>query len=372
MPAPANIFEISLDPRDVHFTPTKQYSNTGQFINFSLQGDQFGVSISGSLAAIPAFAQAKAIVEAIMAIFGLGSDSPLPPIQLKTITVDPGITLATLFGASQGISYLVQLLKGKIDQVKSQIETAITSITNLIKCALKNPLVAASLLARIIRQGWISIPPALREAVQKIRDVLNATIGLNLIVYNPFVEIIEFIKKALNYKFPPPFFLPFIPYVPGCGGNFYSGRPSLVTNTATFVTPQVVTLPGAFTSQVRVTAVTVPSDIGPGKAPNLTIDQLTIDKLNEQYSPFNLYTSGTIGKGLNENLDVTNYPARPNAVNSATRQVQDQLINASQKVTNDITQLNKDISRAGYVPRSNPLDELVCCRPPAVVTNNNC
>ncbi len=352
------------DPRASVFLVSPQRGVTGNFINFSLQGDQFGISIGGTLSSIPQLAQVSAIIQGILGIFGLGDTPPEPPAQFKTVTVDAGVTLATLFGASAGISFLVQLLRNKIEAVKNYITTAVTSIKNLFECVLKNPLLAAALLAKILRQGWIHLPPAMREFLEKARDVINGTIGLNFLVYNPIAKIIQFIKDLLNYKFPPPFLLPFIPYIPGCSPAFYSGRPpaSLFNTVAPdIVDPQTPTRPGAFTSQALLTATPViPLQIGPADNPDLGVTDLDLENLNNSYDPYDFYTAGILGKELDSDLNVTNYTARPGTTNSVTRQVQDQLISASNKVVNDITTLNKDISRAGYIPKANPLDELLC------------
>ena len=355
-----NLWEWRYDDRVSTFVTATQRTNVGNFINFSLQGDQFGISIGGTLSSIPQLAQVSAIIQGVLGIFGLGQTAPEPPVQLKTITVDAGVTLATLFGASQGINFLVQVLRGKIEEIKNYVQSAITSIQNLIECVLKNPLLAAALLAKIIRQGWLTMPVGLREVLEKARDIINGTIGLNILVYNPLAKLIAFIKKLLSYKFPPPFLLPFIPYIPGCSPAFYSGRPpTTLRDTTPIVTPQTITVGGGFTSQINTPAV-IPLDIGPGANPNLTLTPLELANLGAEYNPFDLYTSGTIGSTLNQDLNITNYPLRPTTTNSATRQVQDQLLSARTKVVNDITVLNKDISRAGFIPRPNPLDELLC------------
>lgn len=354
-------WEWKPDDRVQLFASAPQRSNTGNFINFSLQGDQFGISIGGTLSSIPQLAQVSAIISAVLGIFGLSQTAPEPPVQLKTVTVDAGVTLATLFGAANGIAFLVEVLRGKIEQVKNYVESAVTSIKNLIECVLKNPLLAAQLLAKIIRQGWLTMPVALREALEKARDLINGTIGLNILVYNPIARIIQAIKDFLTFKFPPPFLLPYIPYIPGCSPAFYSGRPptTIVDDNQNILDPQTITRPGGFTSKVDLIAVPViPLDIGPGRKPDLTLTNL--DSQSPTYDPYDLYTSGTIGKSLDSNLNVDNYPLRPTATNSATRQVQDQLISANNKVVNDITVLSKDISRAGYIPKSSPLDELLC------------
>jgi len=335
-------------------------TNVGNFINFSLQGDQFGVSIGGTLSSVPQLAQVSAIITAVLGIFGLGSTPPEPPSHPRVITVDAGVTLGTLFGAAAGINFLVQLLRGKIEQIKNYVTSAVTSIKNLIECVLKNPLLAAQLLAKIIRQGWLQMPVAMREFLEKTRDVINGTIFLNILVYNPIAKIIEAIKKFLSFKFPPAFLLPYIPFIPGCSPAFYSGRPPSGNSYDTALTPQSNVNVGGFTSQVNMEINTIPLEIGPGENPYLGLTPLQMENLSNDYNPYDLYLSGTVGKTLNSDLTVDNYPLRPNATNSATRQVQDQLLSARTKVVNDITVLSKDISRAGFIPRPNPLDELLC------------
>lgn len=359
-----NWFAWKVDERAPMYTLSQQRSYTGKFLNFSLNADgNFGISVNGSLAMVPQLAQVAAIIQGILGAFGLTMTAPEPPDQLKTITIDPGVTLATLFGASQGLNFLVQLLKGKIQAIQNYVSSAVTSIQNLIKCVLKNPLLAAQLLAKIIRQGWITIPPGLRDALIAARDFINKTIGLNLIIYNPLADWIKKLVEWLKFKFPPPILLPFIPYIPGCSPAFYSGRPPLtlldkdpITNS---VEPQLILSPGGFTSQVNLNVPVVPLTFGPGTSPDLALTDEQVANLLGSYDPYNLYTSGTIGTVFDTSLNNSNFPTSTGS-NSSTRQVQDKLISASNKVTNDIAVLRKDISRAGYIPRPSPLDDLLC------------
>ena len=359
-----NWFAWQVDARATTFEKSLQRNYTGRFLNFSLNADgNFGISVNGSLAMIPQLAQVSAIIQGILGAFGLTMAAPEPPDQLKTITIDPGVTLATLFGASQGLNFLVQLLKGKIQAIKNYVDNAVTSIQNLIKCVLKNPLLAAQLLAKIIRQGWITFPPALRSALIAARDVINKTLGLNLLVYNPLAEYIKQLVDFLKFKFPPPILLPFIPFIPGCSPAFYSGRPPMalldkdpITNE---VEPQVIINPGGFTSQINLNVPVVPLTFGPGPSPDLALTSDQIQNLLGSYDPYNLYTSGTIGTVFDTSLNNSNFPTSVGS-NSVTRQVQDKLISASNKVTNDIAVLRKDISRVGYIPRPSPLDDLLC------------
>lgn len=359
-----NWFAWEVDSRAPTYTRSIQRGQTGKFINFSLNADgNFGISINGSLAMIPQLAQVAAIIQGLIGIFGLEQAGPEPEPQLKTVTIDPGVTLATLFGASLGINYLVQVLKGKITAIKNYVNNAVTSIQNLIACALKNPLLAAALLAKIIRQGWITVPEPIKEALIAARDGINKVFGLNLVIYNPLAEYIKQLIEWLKFKFPPPILLPYIPYVPGCSPEFYSGRPPIgLLNQeplTTQVDPQTITRPGGFTTKINLNVPTTTLQFGPNANPDLTLTDAQVANLLGSYDPYNLYTSGTVGKIFDENLNVTNYPNSTGS-NSATRQVQDKLISASNKVVNDITVLNKDISRSGFIPRPSPLDDLLC------------
>jgi hypothetical protein len=359
-----NWFAWKVDSRAPMYTMSQQRSYTGRFLNFSLNADgNFGISVNGSLAMVPQLAQVAAIIQGILGAFGLTMTAPEPPDQLKTITIDPGVTLATLFGASQGLNFLVQLLKGKIQAIQNYVTSAITSIQNLIKCVLKNPLLAAQLLAKIIRQGWVTIPPGFREALIAARDLINKTIGLNLLIFNPLADWIKKLVEWLKFKFPPPILLPFIPFIPGCSPAFYSGRPPLtlldkdpITNS---VEPQRILSPGGFTSQVNLNVPVVPLTFGPGASPDLALTDEQVANLIGSYDPYNLYTSGTIGTVFDTSLNNSNFPTSTGS-NSSTRQVQDKLISASNKVTNDIAVLRKDISRVGFIPRPSPLDDLLC------------
>jgi hypothetical protein len=355
--------QIRFDDRAPYFTPSLQRSGTGNFINFSIQADgNFGISLNGSLSAIPQLAQVAAIIQGILGIFGLGQAPAEPPSQPKTITIDPGVTLATLFGASQGVAFLVQILKGKINQVKNYINSAVTSIQNLVKCLLKNPLLAAALLAKLIRQGWITMPEPLKKALEAARDLINKTIGLNLIIYNPFAEYLKKLKEWLQYKFPPPILLPFIPYIPGCSPGFYSGTPPLYFNDITpivaEVDPQIVTSPNGFTSKIDLKVPTIPVDFGPGAKPDLALTDEQVKALLGSYNPYDPYLSGIAPNILDSNL-ISSFPLGTGS-NSVTRQVQDKLISASNSVVSSITALSKDISRSTYIPRPSPLDDLLC------------
>jgi hypothetical protein len=364
----ANIYEgrffvTVTDARNKPFDLSLQRSGTGSFVNFSLQADgNFGININGSLAAVPQLAQVAAIIQGILGVFGLTQAVPEPPAQLKTVTIDPGISLATLFGASQGIAFLVQVLRGKIEQVRNYVNSAVTSIKNLFDCILKNPLLAASLIAKLIRQGWIKLHPSIQTALETVRDTINKTLGLNLVIFNPLKDYIEQIKKWLRFKFPPPILLPFIPFIPGCSPGFYSGRPpSFLLDRGPIesqVEPQIITRPGGFTSRINLSVPEIPVTFGPGRPPDLSLTDEQLQNLLGSYDPYDLTTSGSLPVELNENLLRTNTQAF--ATNSSNRQVQDRLISASNSLVGDITSLNKDVSRSGFVPRSSPLDDLLC------------
>ena len=361
-PYEGKFFSVSVDPRNRPFNPSLQRSPTGSFVNFSLQADgNFGINVNGALAAVPQLAQVAAIIQGILGVFGLTQAVPEPPAQLKTVTIDPGISLATMFGASQGIAFLVQVLRGKIEQVKNYINSAVTSIKNLFDCILKNPLLAASIIAKLIRQGWIKLPDGLKIALEQARDVINKTLGLNFVIYNPLKDYLEQIKRWLRYKFPPPILLPFIPFIPGCSPGFYSGRPPSFalgrTPIETQVDPQTITRPGGFTSRINISVPEIPIAFGPGRPPDLSLNDEQIQNLLGSYDPYDLNTSGTLPVELNENLLRTNTQGPGNNPN---RQVQDRLISASNSIVGDITSLNKDVSRAGFAPRSSPLDDLLC------------
>jgi len=365
----ANIYEgrflkVGVDSRNAPFNIALQRSPTGNFINFSLQADgNFGININGSLAAVPQLAQVAAIIQGILGVFGLSQSPPEPTPQLKTITLDPGVSLATLFGASQGIAFIVQVLRGKIQQIRNYVDSAVTSIKNLFDCILKNPLLAASLIAKLIRQGWIKLHPAIREALEQIRDVINKTIGLNIVIYNPIADFLKKLREWLQYKWPPPILLPFIPFIPGCSPAFYSGRPPAFLLDREPITPEIepqtITRPGGFTSRINLTVPEIPLEFGPGRNPDLSLTDEQVENLLGSYDPYNLNVSGILPVELNEDLERINYPIS-SGNNSSVRQVQDRLISASNSIVNDITVLNKDVSRAGFVPRSSPLDDLLC------------
>jgi hypothetical protein len=364
MAAPTQLFTWEVIDNAPIMQRSLNGTSTGRFVNFSINADgNFGINLNGSLAMVPQLAQVSAIIQGILGIFGLSQAGPEPEPQLKVITTGPGVSLATLFGASQGIAFLVQVLKGKIEQVKNYVTSAIQSISNLFECLLKNPLLAASIIAKLIRQGWIKMPPGVKEALEKVRDAINKVYGLNIIINNPIIDYIKKLKEWLQYKFPPAILLPFIPFIPGCSPGFYSGRPpaAVIGNDpiTSQVTPQTVTIPGGFTSQLNIDVPKITLAFGPGSTPDLALTDDQVNNLLGGYNPYDLYTSGTIGKQFDENLNVSNYPLSTNT-NSATRQVQDKLISASNKVSNDVTVLNKDISRAGYIPRPSPLDDLLC------------
>jgi hypothetical protein len=353
---------IDTDPRTTLFEKSMQRTQTGNFINFSLAANgDFGINISGSLAAIPQLAQVSAIIQGILGIFGLQQTAGEPLQQYKEITTGPGVTLATLFGASQGVAFLVQVLKNKINAIKNYVTAAVTSITNLFQCILKNPLLAATILAKIVRQGWIKLPEPVRLALTKIKDVINETIGLNILINNPLTKWLASLKEWLMYKFPPEILLPFIPYIPGCTPEFYSGRPPVELLNApkiVGVEPRVITIPGGFTSKINIDVPVINIPIGPNANPDLALTDDQVQALLGSYDPYNLSTAGILPNTFNADL-ISNYPTLTPS-NSATRQVQDKLITASNKVVNDITVLNKDISRAGYIPRPSPLDDLLC------------
>lgn len=354
---------IRLDDRAPYFNKSLQRSPTGNFINFSIQADgNFGININGSLAMVPQLAQVAAIIQGLLGIFGLGQAPAEPPTQAKTVTIDPGVTLATLFGASQGVAFLVQILKGKVNQVKNYVKSAVTSIENLVKCLFKNPLLAMALLAKLIRQGWITMPTPVKEALEAARDLINKTIGLNLIIYNPFAEYLKKLKEWLQFKFPPPILLPFIPFIPGCSPGFYSGTPPLYFNDITpievDVDPQVITTPNGFTSKINIKVPTIAVDFGPGRKPDLALTDEQVANLLGSYNPYDPYLSGIAPNLLDGNLN-SFFPLSTGS-NSVTRQVQDKLIGASNTVSNSISALSKDISRSNFIPRPSPLDDLLC------------
>lgn len=358
------LFNITVDDRNSPFRPSLQRGATGNFLNISLQADgNFGLDIGGALASVPQLAQIKAIIEGILGVFGLSQAAPEPPSQFKTVTLDPAVSLATLFGASQGIAFIVQVLKGKVNQIKNYVNSAVTSIQNLFKCLLKNPLLAASIIAKLIRQGWIKIPPGVRDALELVRDQLNKLFGLNIVIFNPLAEFLKKLKEWLKFKWPPPILLPFIPFIPGCSPGFYSGRPPASFIDRPEIVPEVenqfINRPGGFTSRVNINVETIPLNFGPGRNPDLSLTDEQVRNITG-IDPYDPFTAGLNSSVLNENLDSTNYPLSTGANNSATRQVQDRLISAGNKVTNDITALSKDISRAGFIPRPSPLDDLLC------------
>lgn len=362
--APQNWFSIEPDPSGGKFSKSLGGGQPGNFINFSLQSDgTFGINLSGSLAAIPQFAQVSAIIQGILGIFGLSVEAPEPKPQLKYVTLDAGVSLATLFGASQGINILVQVLKGKINAIKNYVTGAVASIQNLFKCLLKNPLLAASLIAKMIRQGWISLPEPVKAALEQVRDAINKVYGLNILINNPITQFLAKLREWLQYKFPPPILLPYIPYIPGCTDEFYSGRPPAafigLDPIQAQVTPQTITVPGGFYSQISLDVPTINIPFGPGENPNLALSDDQVSNLLNSYNPYDLYTAGIATTELDQNLNIVNYP-KISPANSGVRQVQDKLISASNSVVNNITALNKDISRSGFIPRSNPLDDLLC------------
>ncbi len=364
MVGPNKLFEWRVDDRASLYSASYQRANVGKFLNFSIQADgNFAINVNGAAAIVPQLAQVAAVIQGILGVFGLETDRPEPAPQLKTITIDPGVTLATLFGASQGVNILVQILKGKIQAIKNYVESAVTSIQNLIQCVLKNPLLAAALLAKIIRQGWIPFPEPIKKALIAARDAINKILGLNLIIYNPLAEYIKRLVEYLKFKFPPPILLPFIPFIPGCSPAFYSGRPPLsLLNQEPIdvqVQPQTITTPNGFTSKINLNVPTFALDVGPGGNPDLALTEDQVQNLLGGYDPYNLFTAGIPAVELDSGLNVVNFPTQTSN-NSATRQVQDQLISASNKVANDITVLNKDLSRAGFIPRPSPLDDLLC------------
>jgi len=362
--APTNWFVIEKDPTGGMYAKSLQGGTPGRFINFSLQADgTLGINISGSLSAIPQLAQVSAIIQGILAIFGLSQSAPEPTPQPKYVTIDAGVSLATLFGASQGINFLLQVLKGKINAIKNYITSAVSSIQNLFACFLKNPLLAASLIAKMIRQGWISLPTPVKAALEQVRDAINKVVGLNILINNPLTQYLAKLREWLQYKFPPPILLPYIPYIPGCTDSFYSGRPPAAfigkDPINAQVPPQTITVPGGFYSQIELDVPLINIPFGPGPAPSLALSDDQVAKLLNGYNPYDLYTAGVSQVELNENLIVSNFPT-VSATNSSVRQVQDKLISASNKVVNDITVLSKDISRSGLIPKTNPLDDLLC------------
>ena len=363
--APANWYKIETDPSGRSFNRSLQGGLPGKFINFSLQSDgNFGINIGGALSsALPQLAQISAIIQGILSIFGLSEAPPEPEPQLKVVTIDAGVSLATVFGASQGLNFLVQILQGKINAVKNYVQSAVTSIQNLFACILKNPLLAASLLAKLIRQGWITMPTALKVALEKARDTINEVLGLNIIINNPLAQYLAKLREWLQYKFPPPILLPYIPFIPGCTPEFYSGRPpAALLNQDPIskdVEPQTITVPGGFTTQINLNVPTIDVNFGPGANPDLSLTDAQINNLLGGYNPYDVYTAGIAGVVLDQDLNVSNFPTATSN-NSATRQVQDRLISAGSKVVNDITALSKDISRSGLIPRTSPLDDLLC------------
>jgi hypothetical protein len=224
-------------------------------------------------------------------------------------------------------------------------------------------LIAASLIAKLIRQGWISLPEPLKVALETIRDGINKIVGINILINNPITRFLKKLREWLQYKFPPPILLPYIPFIPGCTKDFYSGRPPAAfigrDEITAQVAPQTITVPGGFNSQIDLNVPTISIPFGPGENPNLALTDEQVSNLLNSYNPYDLFTSGVAQVELDQDLNRSNVPTI-SATNSSVRQVQDQLISASNKVVNDITVLSKDISRSGLIPKSSPLDDLLC------------
>jgi len=186
---------------------------------------------------------------------------------------------------------------------------------------------------------------------------------LNILINNPLTQFLAKLREYLQYKFPPPILLPYIPFIPGCTDGFYSGRPpaAFIGNDPinADVDPQTITVPGGFFSQIDLQVPTISIPFGPGTTPNLALTDDQISNLLGTYNPYDLYTSGVASVELDQDLNTTNFPTVAQT-NSSVRQVQDKLISASSKVVNDITVLSKDISRAGLIPKTSPLDDLLC------------
>jgi hypothetical protein len=245
------IFQFSADPREAGYRPGAQNLMQGKFINFSFNAnDQLSFSASFSLSAIPELAKISAIISGILGIFGLLEGSAGAPIEMpKLVTAPGGLTLAALIGARNGIELLKNILQGQIKAIVAEVQRAIQSIKNLFACALKDPLLVLTLLSRILGRGWITFPPQLKLALQAIRDLISTTFTLTLIADIPMIDqLLAFLKMRI----PPFLLLPFLPYIPGCGGGFYSGRPPQSPSYAISVDPQPSTGLGQFVGELNV------------------------------------------------------------------------------------------------------------------------
>lgn len=346
-------FKVSADPREARYVRGLQRSVDGKFINASFTADGFSLALNGlSLSQIPELAKISAIITGILGIFGLFESAAEEPFVMpKLVTSGPGITLAALIGAKNGLNILMSILKAQVNAFKAQIARALQSIENIFKCVLKNPLLALQLLAKIMRKGWLTLPIPIRLALETIRDLINRTFSITLIADLPMAK---FILELLSLKVPPFVLLPFIPVIPGCGGGFYSGRPPVATDYNYTVDPQPVTGVGNLNglSFAGASNLYIPVTV----AGQTRLDLAVQGADTSGYNPNNpeLFS----GVQFNDNLQVTNKTLAPTPTNSNVRQAQDRLLTS--RLTNDIAALNKDISRGGFIPRQNPLDDLLC------------
>jgi hypothetical protein len=347
-----------LDQRTAYWQPSFQTANQGRFLNFSFTADGFSVGIAGSLQMIPEVAKITSIITGILGILGLftgnSANEPLP--LPKVITADPGITLGSLLGATNGLQTLINVLKGTIDAWKGAIQRAITSIKNLFKCLLKNPLLALSILARIFRQLGVTLPPEMIAAMQVIREALNKIFSFTIDIALP-LDVLDFIKRLLSFKIPPFLLLPFIPDIPGCSPAFYTGRPPVSTSYGTILSPQIDIGTGITSSRISTNITTqysILTEVGQGPTLATTKNLVVLSG----YSPTdsNFYKLQTV----NGNLQTTNLDNFLSPANSQIRQVQDNLISSGNNFSNTVSSMEKDVSRIGIVPRTSPLDDLLC------------
>ena len=356
--------KFSLDQRTAYWQPATQSANVGKFINFSFTADGFSVGIGGALQSIPQVAQVTAIIQGILGILGLFTNSANEPLPMpKVVTADAGISIGALIGATNGLQALINLLKGTVAAWKGAIQRAITSIQNLFKCLLKNPLLAIAIIARILKQAGVSLPPGLIAAIQAVRELLTKILSFTIDIALP-LDILNWLKKLLSFKIPPFLLLPFIPDIPGCSSAFYSGRPPVAASYGTLLDPQQNTGTGGFSTTVYSTNIkpqyTVITNVG--EAPTLALTTKLVNL--SSYSPSD---SGFFApQSLNANL-IAQSAGVLSPTNSVIRQTQDQLISSGNTFVNTVTAMSKDVSRIGITSRTSPLDDLLCA--PNQVTN---
>jgi hypothetical protein len=341
------------------FIPGQQNALKGNFINFSFTADGFAIGLNGSLQMIPEVAKITAIITGILGIFGLlsgqsaGDPIPLP----KVITADAGISIGSLIGATNGIQALINLLQGTVNAWKGAIQRAITSIQNLFKCLLKNPLLAFAILAKILRQLGLTMPPGLLAVLQALKELLTKAFTFVIDIALP-ADILAFIKKLLSFKIPPFLLLPFIPEIPGCSPAFYSGRPPVTASYGTIVTPQPNNGLGITSSAVSTqiqTGYTVLT--GVGSAPTLATTKTVLTLSGYAATDPSFFQPQTLDQSTlaPSNLTTSLAPA-----NSQIRQAQDALISSGNTFTTTVAVMQKDVSRVGILPRTSPLDDLLC------------